>query len=375
MTSEHKDSRDHCDKKREQDKRVCRVEEETEVVKHHLRMFVLYWVTLLFSVRGSSADADSSTGLKQHCGPIDGYCVSLSEGTITAEAGLCVVIPCSFTTASAFRPSAIVWYKCDPSKERCDDSDIIFHSSENNQKAQSGFIGRVSSLEPDVRQRNCSIMINDLNESDSGSYQLRVNGDLNGRTDGFTYPSRSTVSVKDSSTGLKQHCGSAYGYCVSLSEGTITAEAGLCVVIPCSFTTGYGFTPSAIVWYKCDPSKQRCDDSDIIFHSSENDEKAQSGFIGRVSSLEHDVKQRNCSIMINDLNESDSGLYQFRVNFSRIYIPFKINCLCERCQSEAHSDDSSTDRGTAEHTDLHCSWSLLWICSYNHLDVERSSRG
>ena len=45
-----------------------------------------------------------------------------------------------------------------------------------------------------------------------------------------------------------------------------------------------------------------------------------------------------------------------------------------RSESEAHSGDSSTDCRTAEHTDLHCSWSLLWICSYNHLDVERNRR-
>ncbi|XP_047455850.1 Schwann cell myelin protein-like isoform X2 [Mugil cephalus] len=188
-------------------------------------MFVLFWVTLFFSVRGRSADTDSSTGLKQHCGPIDGYCVSLSEGTITAEAGLCVVIPCSFTTGYAFTPSAIVWYKCDPSKERCDDSDIIFHSRKNNEKAQSGFIGRVSSLEPDVRQRNCSIMINDLNESDSGLYQLRVNGDLNGRTDGFTYPSRSSVSVK----GVSQKPTVMIPPLIEGQQSTLTCTApGLC---------------------------------------------------------------------------------------------------------------------------------------------------
>lgn len=148
---------------------------------------------------------DSSSGLKQHCGPINNYCVSLSEGTITAEAGLCVVIPCSFTTASDFTPSAIVWYQCDPSKDKCGDSDIIFHSKKTNinaqSKVQSGFKGRVSSLESDVSQRNCSIMINDLNESDSGSYQFRVNEYVNGRTDGFTYPPRSTVSVK----GMKSY--------------------------------------------------------------------------------------------------------------------------------------------------------------------------
>uniref|UniRef100_A0A3P8NF81 Ig-like domain-containing protein n=1 Tax=Astatotilapia calliptera TaxID=8154 RepID=A0A3P8NF81_ASTCA len=102
------------------------------------------------------------------------------ERELTAEAGLCVVIPCSFTTAANFTPKHTVWYKCEASK-KCSDADITFHSNKNNEKVQSGFKGRVSRLEPDVSQKNCSIIINDLKESDSGFYQLRVTGVLNGQ--------------------------------------------------------------------------------------------------------------------------------------------------------------------------------------------------
>ena len=130
------------------------------------------------------------------------FCITLSEGEIRAEAGLCVVIPCTFTTSYYFTPQHIVWYKCEPSKPKCGDSDIIFHTNKNNNRTQSSeFKGRVSLLEPDVSRRNCSIIVNDLTESDSGSYQLRVNGDLNGMKDGFTFSPRTTVSVK----GMKSY--------------------------------------------------------------------------------------------------------------------------------------------------------------------------
>ncbi|XP_039886441.1 sialic acid-binding Ig-like lectin 14 [Simochromis diagramma] len=158
-------------------------------------MFVLIWSALFVSVKGSIADTGASAWGRQHCDRK--YCVTLSERELTAEAGLCVVIPCSFTTADEFRPEHIVWYKCEASQHSCSEADIIFDSNKNtDKKAQAAFEGRVSRLEPDVRQKNCSIIINDLKESDSGSYQPRVTGELNGKQGGFTFIPRVTVSVK-----------------------------------------------------------------------------------------------------------------------------------------------------------------------------------
>ncbi|XP_049439903.1 sialic acid-binding Ig-like lectin 10 isoform X2 [Epinephelus fuscoguttatus] len=183
-------------------------------------MFGLIWATLLFSVRGSNADTGADLG-RQFCNR--GYCITLSEGEITAEAGLCVVIPCLFTTGYGFIPQHIVWYKCEPSKPKCD-SDIIFNTNRNNE-VQSGFKGRVSLLEPDVYQGNCSIIVNDLTESDSGSYQLRVNGFLYGRGVGYTFSSRARVSVK----GLTQRPTVMIPPLTEGQQTTLTCTApGLC---------------------------------------------------------------------------------------------------------------------------------------------------
>ncbi|XP_054478389.1 sialic acid-binding Ig-like lectin 10 [Anoplopoma fimbria] len=157
-------------------------------------MFVLIWATLLFSVRDNNAVTGESVGEITSCNR--GFCITLRGGEVTAEAGLCVVIPCSFTTGHGFTPQHMVWYKCEPSKYSCGDSDMILHTNKNNKKVQSGFMGRVSLLEPDVSQKNCSIIINDLTESDSGSYRLRVNGFQYGNNVGYTFYQRATVSVK-----------------------------------------------------------------------------------------------------------------------------------------------------------------------------------
>lgn len=130
--------------------------------------------------------------LRKRC--LYGFCVFFPEEEIQAEAGLCVVIPCSFSTPYSFKPQNMVWFKCDASKLKCTESDIIFHL--NRRKVQDGFKERVSLLEPDLLHENCSIIVNDLTESDSGSYQLRLNGLNNGNQDGFTFPVRAFVSAK-----------------------------------------------------------------------------------------------------------------------------------------------------------------------------------
>eukprot|EP00066_Takifugu_rubripes_P029822 XP_011619088.1 PREDICTED: sialic acid-binding Ig-like lectin 11 isoform X2 [Takifugu rubripes] len=153
-------------------------------------MAVLTWIILLVLV---NTDKGSSVMLRKRC--MLGFCVSFPEEEIKAEAGLCVVIPCSFSTSSSFTPQNMVWFKCDASKSKCAESDIIFHP--NRRKVQDGFRERVSLLEPDLSLENCSIIVNDLTESDSGSYQLRLNG-LNyyGNQEGFTFPVRAFVSAK-----------------------------------------------------------------------------------------------------------------------------------------------------------------------------------
>lgn len=58
------------------------------------------------------------------------------------------------------------------------------------------------------------------------------------------------------------------GFCFTFDE-EITAQAGLCVVIPCSFITRDGYTSEHMVWRKCELSQQRCADSDVIFHTED----------------------------------------------------------------------------------------------------------
>ncbi|XP_023186977.1 sialic acid-binding Ig-like lectin 10 [Xiphophorus maculatus] len=123
----------------------------------------------------------------------EGYCVSFNEDEIRAEAGLCAVIPCSFT--SFFVPEHIIWYKCEKLEDNCAKSVPVFHSDKNEENIQPGFKGRVSLLHLNMTEKNCSMVINDLQKSDSGSYQLRVVGKETGEA--FAYLAKTKLSLVD----------------------------------------------------------------------------------------------------------------------------------------------------------------------------------
>ncbi|XP_035478742.2 myelin-associated glycoprotein [Scophthalmus maximus] len=202
------------------------MEEEMDGPKHRIRTFVLIWAPLLFFMRSSNAETGASLEGREFCSrENDQYCITLTEAKITAEAGLCVVIPCSFTTDNDFRPQTAVWYKCDAARPNCGEADVIFHSNVYNRYVQPGFKGRVLLLESRVWWKNCSIIINDLKESDSGSYQFRVKGYLHGRASGFSFSPRATVSVK----GLSQKPTVAIPPLTAGRPATLTCTApGLC---------------------------------------------------------------------------------------------------------------------------------------------------
>lgn len=97
------------------------------------------------------------------------------------------VISCTFNHPDSVKPTAATWYKC-PTNGNCDkDKHIIFHSKDPS-KAQEGK-NRVSLLETDLTKKNCSVIINDVRENDTGEYQLRMKGGP------FTYPEKIKITA------------------------------------------------------------------------------------------------------------------------------------------------------------------------------------
>lgn len=114
------------------------------------------------------------------------------------------------------------------------------------------------------------------------------------------------------STSVRSDC--QYNICVTPDEAEVSAEVGLCAVIPCSFS-GFPFgRPSQIYWFKC-KSTEECDNPVMIF---QHDRQFRNTLNARVSLLKYDKYLRTCSIIINDLTESDSGSYYPQTEFSQL---------------------------------------------------------
>ncbi|XP_041728577.1 sialic acid-binding Ig-like lectin 5 [Coregonus clupeaformis] len=150
-------------------------------------MWVLICTSLLFSLT-ERATCQNKAHPAAAPAAANTYSITFSPEKITAQTGLCAVISCTFTHPANVKPTTAIWYKC-PSKGKCvQHRNIIFHSKDPS-KAQEGYKQRVSLLETDLTKGNCSVIINDIREKDTGMYQFRM---LEGP---FTYPRKMKITV------------------------------------------------------------------------------------------------------------------------------------------------------------------------------------
>ncbi|XP_072122227.1 myelin-associated glycoprotein-like [Mobula birostris] len=104
------------------------------------------------------------------------------------------------------------------------------------------------------------------------------------------------------------------------TPSNVTAQRGLCARIPCHYRY-----PSSVVktswtgiWYNSDKANSKR----IAFHSSDHSQEIQK-FHSRTR-LSGDLKDGDCSLVINNINRKDEGWYLFRIEFGGRY---KFNYL------------------------------------------------
>ncbi|XP_066575217.1 sialic acid-binding Ig-like lectin 14 [Amia ocellicauda] len=143
---------------------------------HFLRRMPAVVFILIFCVTGTQSETTD-------------WPINLPQD-LTAEEGLCVIIPCNFSNPEnkLQPPFTGIWLKTEQTPPK-----TVFHSS-GPSKVSEEYRGRVALL-GNLTENQCTVIISDLRKSDGGTYQFRADG--NGQSENYTYHQRVNISIKD----------------------------------------------------------------------------------------------------------------------------------------------------------------------------------
>ncbi|XP_078093145.1 sialic acid-binding Ig-like lectin 12 [Mustelus asterias] len=215
---------------------------------------------------------------------------------VTAQEGLCVQIPCHYTYPShlANQPRVGIWYN----NEGWDVSSIAFHSEEHNHELPR-FRDRTQ-LSGDLKDGNCSLIINNITRGDAGPYYFRIEFDS-----GNNYNYHPVTQLHVPAEPSKEWKGD--------TPREVTAQEGSCVQIPCqySYPSCLGNQPRVGIWFNNEENSL----SSVAFHSGDHNQEAPQ-FHHRTR-LFGDLKDGDCSLIINSVRRGDAGSYYFRIEFDK----------------------------------------------------------
>ncbi|XP_072325041.1 sialic acid-binding Ig-like lectin 12 isoform X1 [Scyliorhinus torazame] len=211
---------------------------------------------------------------------------------VTAQEGLCVQIPCHYSYPSCLgnQSRGGVWFNAESGT-----SQIAFHSKDHNH-ALSRFRDRTR-LSGDLKDGDCSLIINNIRQEDAGPYYFRIEFD-GGPSHSYHPVTRLQVSAEPSQEWKGE------------IPQQVTADKGSCVQIPChySYPSCLGNQSRGGVWFNEETGR-----SQIVFHSKDHNYK-KPRFRNRTR-LSGDLKDGDCSLIINNIRREDAGPYYFRIEF------------------------------------------------------------
>ncbi|XP_078092344.1 sialic acid-binding Ig-like lectin 12 [Mustelus asterias] len=214
---------------------------------------------------------------------------------VTVQEGSCVQIPChySYPLCLRHRPRDGVWFN---NKEQIPNAPVVFHSKDH--KSISSRFRHRTRLAGNLKDGDCSLIITNIRQEDAGPYYFRIEFD-----NGPSYSYRPVTRLHVSAELSKEWKGN--------TSREVTVQEGSCVQIPCqySYPSCLANQPRVGIWF----NNEEYSSSSIAFHSEDHNQEAAQ-FRNRTR-LSGDLKDGDCSLIINSVTRGDAGPYYFRIEF------------------------------------------------------------
>ncbi|XP_048476553.1 sialic acid-binding Ig-like lectin 10 [Rhincodon typus] len=218
-----------------------------------------------------------------------------TPGKVTTQEGSCAQIPCNYSCSSHLtnQPRVGVWHYQTGVKRWS----VAFHSEGlSNESPQ--FRNRTR-LSGDLQDGDCSLIINNITREDAGRYYFKITF-VNKKK----YKSKPTTQLQVSAEPSPEWKGD--------SPREVTVQEGSCAQIPCryNYPSCLDNQPRGGVWLKFENEKLL---SGIAFHSKGHNHESQR-FRYRTR-LSGNLKDGDCSLIINNIRREDAGRYFFKIEF------------------------------------------------------------
>ncbi|XP_046702390.1 butyrophilin-like protein 2 [Silurus meridionalis] len=231
------------------------------------------------------------------------YSYLIYSRTFYTCAGDQVTLPCYLSAKISAVAMEIRWFKGT-------DCICVYQNGQVNEG--KGYEGRVSLFTQKLENRNLSLMLKNVQESDDGEYKCEVTRGKHKMENSGVYLHVSEFKLVCRSEDVGQSTESEYGF-----HEMLVAD-GADATLPCYLSPKKSAVAMVIRWFK---------ETDCICVYQNGQVKEENDYKGRVRFFTHELEEGNVSLLLKNVQESDNGMYKCEVTQGKVKVENNRNWL------------------------------------------------